>query len=410
MSYPPPPQPEGGTPPHHAHGPSGPPPAAGPGQHGTAPGQGQPGPYGGAPQGQSPYAPPPGQAPYGGSPGQYPPPPNQGQSQGHYGGQQGQGQGHYGGQHNPGQYGGPQGPYGTPPGQPPHGQPPHGQPPYGQPPHGQPPYGQPAYGQPPYGQPPYGAPQPPKRGKGLVIALVAGLAVLILGGAATAVVYVVNNRPDDRVVAQPPAASDTPTAPETTPPGTPDPATSVPATPDPSASAAETPAPSPSDTARAEPGAKLNHDEFKDWNFKLSGVSYQAKKVGGWNYSSCDPVDGAGVLAKTNCDHAVQVAYTAYGGALKGVRIVMAFPTEADAEEASTKLGKLSSDAVLWRKDRTHASYAYGKIRMGDARNVVVVTIVTATKAAESKATKFHNYFQADAAGYFLFRDDVSVA
>ncbi len=114
------------------------------------------------------------------------------------------------------------------------------------------------------------------------------------------------------------------------------------------------------------------------------------------------------MLAKSKCDHAVQVAYTAYGGALKGVRIIMAFPTKEDAEEASTKLGKLSSDAVTWRKDRTHATYEYGKIRMGDTRNVVVVTIVTATEAAKDKATKFHNYFQADVAGYFLFRDDVT--
>lgn len=72
--------------------------------------------------------------------------------------------------------------------------PPYGQPPYGQPPYGQPPYGQPPYGQPGYAQP-YGAPQPPGRTSTTgpkitvalgVVALLAAIALLVVGGLAVA--------------------------------------------------------------------------------------------------------------------------------------------------------------------------------------------------------------------------------
>jgi protein-disulfide isomerase len=84
--------------------------------------------------------------------------------------------------------------YGPPaygPGQ--YGPQPYGTPQYGPPQYGPAGYGAPPYGQPPYGQPPYGAPYgpqgpPPGRSRrGLLVGLVAGLAVLAVCVAVTAV-------------------------------------------------------------------------------------------------------------------------------------------------------------------------------------------------------------------------------
>ncbi|MGY1701291.1 hypothetical protein [Geodermatophilus sp. SYSU D00766] len=75
--------------------------------------------------------------------------------------------------------------------QPPYGQqPPWGQqqPPWGQqPPYGAPGYGAPGYGGPGYGPPGYAPPQPPKRGRGPLIALLAALGVVLVGGGVLAV-------------------------------------------------------------------------------------------------------------------------------------------------------------------------------------------------------------------------------
>ncbi len=73
------------------------------------------------------------------------------------------------------------------------------QPPYVQPPHGQPPYGQPPYGQPGYGQPypaaSYAGAQPPRKTSTTgpkvtvalgVVALLAAIALLVVGGLAVA--------------------------------------------------------------------------------------------------------------------------------------------------------------------------------------------------------------------------------
>jgi hypothetical protein len=96
----------------------------------------------------------------------------------------------------PGQYGQPppygqpaQPPYGQPaPGPAPSGAPQYGQPQYGQPPYGQPQYGQPQYGQPQYGQPQYGQPGPAGKSKAGLIALIAGIAVLLIVGVVVLVI------------------------------------------------------------------------------------------------------------------------------------------------------------------------------------------------------------------------------
>ncbi|MEV0382083.1 hypothetical protein [Nonomuraea sp. NPDC050643] len=166
------------------------------------------------------------------------------------------------------------------------------------------------------------------------------------------------------------------------------------------------PATDPTETSkRAQPGSPLTHDEFRDWNFALGSVKYNADKVGGWTYDSCDPVDARGALAKSQCMSAVELAYSAYGGHLKAVQVMMSFPTDKAAKTAADRLAKLDSDAVKWRKSKVHTSYVYGKIRSSASKKYVVVTIVTADQSARSKATNFHAYLQSDHASYFLLRD-----
>ena len=129
--------------------------------------------------------------PYGQQPGGYGQDPH-GQQSGSYG------QDPYGQPSGPPDYGQPSSgqPYGQPSSGQPYGQPssgqPYGQPAYGQDPYGQQPYGQqPGYGQDPYAQQqPYGQPgyeqpaypqaPPPKKGKGLLIGIIAGAVVLLL--------------------------------------------------------------------------------------------------------------------------------------------------------------------------------------------------------------------------------------
>ncbi|MFB4278847.1 hypothetical protein ACBJ59_26395 [Nonomuraea sp. MTCD27] len=373
----------------------------------------QPGPWGGqqgqgAPQG---YGPPQGQAaPQGYGPPQGPP--YGGQPQAPTPQQPGYGQPQGPNSQQPG-YGHPQGPtqqQQPAPGQP-YGQGAYGQPTYGQPAHGQPGYGQPGYGQPGPGQgaPPYGnhpggpfpqpgyAPQPPpKNNNALIIGLVVGLAVLLLGGGGVGAYFYLRSPGPAPNVALPS------TAPTTSPPSSPAPE-------EPTDSPTPEPSTTPTDTLptskRAQPGSPITDDEFDDWKFALGGVKFNANKVGGWTYDSCDPVDGQGLLAKNNCQRAIQVAYSAYSGHLKAVQVMMSFPTDKAAKTTADRLAKLSSDAVKWRQDKAHASYVYGKIRSGASKKYVVVTIVTADKSAQSKASNFHAYLQTDLASYFLLRD-----
>ncbi|WP_327585257.1 hypothetical protein OHA25_57855 [Nonomuraea sp. NBC_00507] len=406
MAYPPqPPQPQQ---------PQGP---WGPQAQGAPQGPGQPG------YGQTP--PPPGYGPN--QPGPTVPQPGYGQQgppgqESPYGQQNPSGQPHPHGQQNPP---GQPNPYGqqNPPGQPnPYGQQnPPGQPnPYGQqnPPGQQNPYGeQTPYGQQgPYGpqnphpqgqypQPgPHGPGQqfspPPRRNNGLIIGLSVALGVLLLGGGAIGAVLYLNSSGPATTVALPSTA---PSVPTTTPEQS-DPPSATPS--DPPTSEPSTAPTDPTPTSkRVQPGSPLTHNEFDDWSFGLGGVKFNANKVGGWTYNSCDPLDGEGVLAKYDCERAIEVAYSAYGGHLKAVQLMMSFPNEKAAKNTATRLSKLTSDAVTWRKDKAHATYAYGKIRSSASKKYLIITIVTADKSAKARAEKFHAYLQTDHASYFLMRD-----
>ncbi|MEV4169214.1 hypothetical protein [Nonomuraea sp. NPDC049709] len=269
-------------------------------------------------------------------------------------------------------------------------------------------------------QDPYGLPQdlydygrPPKRNSALIIALSVGLGVLLLGGGTIGAVTYVKSSASERGTALPSGAtslpttapwqSDSPAADPTTDPSDP---TTDPG--DPTADPAEPgtePTGSPPTSSRAQPGSPIAHTEFDDWKFALSGVKFDANKVAGWTYDTCDPVDAQGVLAKNKCERAVQVAYSAYRGHLKAVQVMMAFPTDKAARTAATRLAKVPADSVNIRRDMALANFSYGKIRTNVSKKYVVVTIVTADKTARSKADKFHLYMQADAVSYFLLRD-----
>ncbi|WP_188196593.1 hypothetical protein [Nonomuraea sp. SYSU D8015] len=242
---------------------------------------------------------------------------------------------------------------------------------------------------------------PPKRNNTLFIGLAIGLGVLLLGGGTvTAVSYVNASKP---AAALPSTATSAPTTapwPSESPSAAPSDEPTEPAT-EPTAE----PTGSPPASRRATPGSPIAHTEFDDWKFDLSGVKFEANKVGGWTYDTCDPVDGEGVLAKNNCERAVQVAYSAYRGHLKAVQVIMAFPTDKAAKATATRLAKLTSNAVNIRRDMTLDTFAYGKILTNVAKNYVVATIVTADNSAKAKATKFQVALQADSLSYFFLRD-----
>jgi hypothetical protein len=224
--------------------------------------------------------------------------------------------------------------------------------------------------------------------------LSAGLGVLLVGAAIGAATYF--NSPGSKpTVALPGTATSLPTS----APRQSDPPPDEPADPSPEPTAA------PSTSSRAQAGSPIADAEFGDWKFNLSGVKFDADKVDGWTYDTCDPVDGQGVLAKNNCERAIQIAYSAYRGHLKAVQVMMSFPTDRAARTTATRLAKLASNAMNIRSDMVLPTYAYGKIRTNPAKKYVVVTIVTADKSARSKAAKFHLYLQAHSVGYFLLRD-----
>ncbi|MGW0801626.1 hypothetical protein [Nonomuraea sp. NPDC002799] len=321
-------------------------------------------------------------------------------------------------------YGPPPGPtsYGPPSGQPSWG-PPSGQPSYGPQP-GQPGYGplpgQAGYGPQPGQQPSYSPPVPPgppgpsapphaypsappyprpparKNNNALVIGLVVGLTALLLAGGIGAYVFLYLPQQTSATIAQPPTPA----------PTTPQQSNEPSSAPTPSASSEPTTTPTDPEptTKHADPGSPLTAGEFEDWNFGLGDVKYRANKVGGWTYDTCDPVDGTGVLAKNDCQRAIQLAYTAYSGHLKAIQIMMSFPSEQAAKTAATSLAR-GSDGVKWKKDKALSTYVYGKMQSGASKKYVVVTIVTADKTAKTEATNFHAYLQADHASYFLLRD-----
>ncbi|MGI5282093.1 hypothetical protein ACQEVF_02070 [Nonomuraea polychroma] len=273
------------------------------------------------------------------------------------------------------------------------------------------PYGsQSQYGQDdPYGLSPapfdYGL--PPKRNTTLIMGLSIGLGVLLLAGGTVGAVAYANASGSKPAAAQPGTETSAPTTapwqsdpPSAEPSGEP----TEPAT-DPTDSPPAEPSDTPPTSGRAAPGSPIAHTEFDDWKFNLGGVKFDAKKVGGWTYDTCEPVDAQGVLAKNNCERAVQIAYSAYRGHLKAVQVMLSFPTDKAAKSAATRMAKLTSDPVNFRRDMAHATFAYGQVRANVAKKYVVVTIVTTDKSAKSKAEKFHLYKQADSVSYFLLRD-----
>ncbi|MGP3915563.1 hypothetical protein [Nonomuraea sp. 10N515B] len=238
---------------------------------------------------------------------------------------------------------------------------------------------------------------PPKRNSTLIIGLSIGLGLLLLAGGTVGAVSYLNSSGSKPSVALPSTAA------PTTAPWQSDSPSKEPSD-EPTEPAAE-PTGSPATSTKAQPGSPIAHTEFDDWKFDLTGIKFGANKVEGWTYDTCDPVDGEGVLARNKCERAVQIAYSAYRGHLKAVQVIMAFPSDKAAKATANRLAKLTSNAVNIRRDMTHTTYAYGRIRTNVAKKYVVATIVTADNTAKSKADKFHLYLQADSVGYFLLRD-----
>ncbi|MGV9384397.1 hypothetical protein ACWDRB_51880 [Nonomuraea sp. NPDC003707] len=164
--------------------------------------------------------------------------------------------------------------------------------------------------------------------------------------------------------------------------------------------------PSPSENER-RPDSPIDADAYGDWNFRLGGVTFKAEKVGGWTYDSCAPVDRSGVLARNKCERVVQLAYKAYRGHLTAVQVIMSFPTVKAAKATAVHLAG-SSRAVKWHRDKMLDRYVYAKQRVAVTKRYVLLTIVTADRTAQAKATRFHHYLHTDLSNSFLFRDSTA--
>ncbi|MBF8189391.1 hypothetical protein ITP53_27385 [Nonomuraea sp. K274] len=248
---------------------------------------------------------------------------------------------------------------------------------------------------------PYGSPPPGNR-NAVLIGVIVALSVLLVGGGAFGAYAYVNAPGPMTTVAQP---STPPSAPPSVPPSAP------PSSAPPSAAPTDTPEAEPTEPSTTpaestEARSPLTHTEFDDWKLDLGDLNYEAVKVGGWTYDSCDPVDAEGVLADNGCERGVQLAYSAYGGSIKAAQIIVSFPSGNAAKTAASRLAKLTSDALIYRRSATHNTYTYGKVRSGAYKNYLVATVVTATKAGSSKASKFHQYLQADRGLFLLMRRD----
>jgi hypothetical protein len=161
--------------------------------------------------------------------------------------------------------------------------------------------------------------------------------------------------------------------------------------------------PSPSEKER--PDSPIDADEYGDWNFRAGSVAFRAEKVGGWTYDSCAPVDRRGVLAANKCERVVQLAYTAYRGHLTAVQVIMSFPTVKAAKATATRLAR-SSGNVKWRRDRMLDKYVYAKQRVTSTDRYVLLTVVTADRTAQAKATRFQHYLHTDRSD--SFRDSIA--
>ncbi|MEV0619402.1 hypothetical protein AB0I81_39210 [Nonomuraea sp. NPDC050404] len=223
--------------------------------------------------------------------------------------------------------------------------------------------------------------------------------MLVVGGGAAAYAYLSAPGPAPTVAlpstspstSSPSESASPPQAPTTAPPQSTPPESTSPTNTQPTSTPAQS-------------GTPITHNEFDDWTFTQGGVKFEADKVAGWTYSSCKGLDSQGVLVKNRCQRAVQLAYSAYGGHLKAVQLVMSFPNDQAAKITADRLATLSSNAVKWRQDKALPSYAYGKILSGSAKRYVVMTIVTADKSARTKAPNFHAYLQTDRATSILSR------
>nr|SBO92620.1 hypothetical protein BN4615_P2134 [Nonomuraea gerenzanensis] len=227
----------------------------------------------------------------------------------------------------------------------------------------------------------------------MLIGVIVTLSALLLlgGGAFGAYAYLNSSTPQPTRIAQPTTSTPPTTAPPTTDPPPPDPT--------------PTDSPTPSSTPSTSSDTPLEHTEFGNWNYSLKGEKYAARKVAGWTYDSCAPLDAEGVMADNNCASAVQLAYTAYGGNLKAVQIIFQFDAAGDAKKTANQLKNSADRKVAWRRASAHSRYAYGAIYTGAYLNYVVVTVVTTNESAKPKAKKFHTAMQTDRGiSFFLNR------
>ncbi len=219
-------------------------------------------------------------------------------------------------------------------------------------------------------------PPPPGGGSsGVVIAVVIGLAVILVTVLGAAVFLLT-------------AEEGTPTA---------GPSASA------SPSESPSPSPSPSPSATGPTGDKISYTEYdKDWKFKLGEVELSAKYVDGWDHEDCEEIEKGGALSDLGCLYGVEVTYKAEDGKVVLSHLILAMTDEDAADEA---VKDVDDDDFQLNKKSYLSDFTFGKWQRDSAGAYLVITVCTAKKSvSEKKASNYLKYGNADFTTALLWR------
>ncbi|MGX1807165.1 hypothetical protein ACWIGI_15740 [Nocardia sp. NPDC055321] len=235
---------------------------------------------------------------------------------------------------------------------------------------------QPAYGQQGYGQPP----TPPRSNTGLIVGVVLGV-VAVLAVAIGAVVVLTK---DDGGQNQASTTSTTTTEESTT-------------------SEAPTTTKSTTTTKAAPSGGKFSYTEYgQDWNFKLGDVALQASWVEGKDYSTCGPIEEGGKLTGLGCQYAAEMVWKSENGGLMLTQFVLGM---GDATAASGAEGQFDDNDLNLRSGSYIANWHTGKWRDGSEGQFLVITFATAdASVATDTVEQYLRYRHSDTLGALLWR------
>ncbi|WP_327145917.1 hypothetical protein [Nocardia sp. NBC_01327] len=221
-------------------------------------------------------------------------------------------------------------------------------------------------------------PQPPRRNTGLIVGIVlAVVAVLAIGVGAIVVVTRSDNSNNQAA-----ATSTTTVAPTTT----------------------DTTTARPTTTTKSAPaGGKFTYSEYGQvWNFKLGDVALQADWVEGHDYNSCAPVEVKGKLTGLGCQYGSELVWKAENGAVMLTQFILTMSTPDKASAAS---GQFDDKDINLPAGSYISNWETGKWRDGSQSQFVVITFATATADVDVPTVeKYLKYRHSDTLAALVWR------